>query len=68
MKVGQLIRDLKQFPPDVDVILSRDEEGNGFRELYQIEIYHAEDEGRGNFEIEEPSTEKPANAVVLWPA
>lgn len=70
MTVRDLIKNLKRFPQDADVLLSRDEEGNGFRSLYQIEVYHATPEGnRGDFQIEEHnSSDKPINSVVFWPA
>jgi len=37
MKVSELIEALKGYNQDAEVILSRDEEGNGYKTLYSID-------------------------------
>ena len=36
MTVGDLIAVLSELPPDTLVVMSRDEEGNGFSPLYEV--------------------------------
>lgn len=37
MKVSQLIDELKKLDPEREVILARDEEGNGFNQLWNVD-------------------------------
>lgn len=39
MKVSELIEKLKEFPQDLDVLCSKDSEGNGFSSVEVIDKY-----------------------------
>lgn len=79
MKVKELIRRLKTLEQDREVILSRDEEGNGFELLRSIEpcLYDADerqssieeltDEMRTLGYSEDDVLENGIPAVCLWP-
>ena len=73
MKVRDLVKHLKKFPQDVDVILSHDAEGNRFRALHELGIANATPTGglfgEDDFDVHEANApDKPINAVILWPA
>ncbi len=70
MKAIDLIRKLNAFPANAEVVIAKDEEGNGFNELeeveysaierdgYEIDVLHPDDEDDdGEYE----------RAIVLWP-
>ena len=69
MTVIELIEILKVFPSNHTVLLSRDEEGNGFKKLVDV--------GPGNYNkrtdefLSHPDDMKEfklkANAICLWP-
>jgi len=66
MKVKELIQQLQTLDQNALVILSMDEEGNGFRPLFQVDSgffnqYTSEFGGEA-----EGSEDKPA--VLLWPS
>lgn len=71
MTVLELIEELKNYPDDLEVILQRDPEGNGYAPLSgaedakQIEY----EECHSNPEDYEEYYEEPyvPNCVVLWP-
>jgi hypothetical protein len=51
--------------PDVEVLVSRDEEGNGFNVLYEIAFYGKDDDPDDlPFAFEEAGFDQ---AIVLWP-
>lgn len=64
MKVAELEKILKNLPKDTEVLLAKDEEGNGFRKLFEVTAESMSDEGRGNFGMVE---DEEATHVVLWP-
>lgn len=78
MTVKQLIKELKKFDENRVVVLSRDQEGNGFEELYGV-FTGAYNKKNRNFGLEELTPElkeqgyskedivKGKPAVVLWP-
>jgi hypothetical protein len=45
MKVKELIAELMECDPELDVILSSDEEGNSFKKLYSTDNYPCLSEG-----------------------
>ena len=68
--VRDLIRELTKQPLDATVLMSSDEEGNGFGRLcgvesgmrfaqmtYEVEVYEADD----------PAPNKAKPCIVLWP-
>ena len=77
MKVRELIEELKQLPQDVEVILSRDEEGNGFNPFsgdFSIGVYDPDGDDwsqfttKENWEDDKDGEPYPGdNAVVMWP-
>lgn len=71
MTVDQLIRELQNYPGDLEIILQRDPEGNGYSPLAGSDtaIYISDDECWSDPEIYEEYYEKEyeSNAVVLWP-
>lgn len=71
MKASELIQRLTSFPGDPEVVIAKDEEGNGFKYLedveysaiekyhdYEVEVIHPDDE-EDDVEYE--------RAIVLWP-
>ena len=77
MTVGKLIKELQKLnDPNLDVVLSRDAEGNNFRELAEdgIGIFWYDPD---RYEITNPEDlaeedkgekiKRVPNAVVLWP-
>jgi hypothetical protein len=80
MTVGELIEKLSQYPDDMPVILSIDEEGNGFNPIYVVEesmwfsswgeeqIYPLDKYiGFDGYTEEDRAPEGSIRAVVLWP-
>jgi hypothetical protein len=70
MKVSQLIERLSKCDPNALVVLSRDEEGNGYSELASIDAgfkwSKSERELRGP-DGYYPAEPKDKPCVVLWP-
>lgn len=62
--VGQLIEALKEFDPEMTVIISKDAEGNAFSPWYDISLEQ--------FDLREgepvEDDEFTPNAIVLWRA
>lgn len=72
MNVQQLREALEGLPDDLEVIVSRDEEGNGFRSLYEVERATAQKDGwEYDFVDEADRDEYEASdlidVLVLWP-
>lgn len=77
MKVKELIEELKTCDPESIVVLSIDEEGNGYNLLYQVDDSHNYSDGEiGLREItkvdekqgySEEDILEGEKAVVLWP-
>ncbi len=75
MTVNELLKVLKRLPPTLEVVMSKDGEGNQFSpyDEYSLGIYTPESTWSGSFEshvqddngysikVEEP------NAIVFWP-
>jgi len=59
MTVQQLIDRLKVLPPNFEVWLSKDAEGNGFDTLFAVET--------GNMKDREPNYDSPHDSAILWP-
>lgn len=45
MKVSELIEQLQELPQDLDVWRAKDDEGNGFDEVYTLEEYVMTEDG-----------------------
>jgi hypothetical protein len=76
--VAELIEELQKHDPSRVVVLARDAEGNGFRELYQV-VTSAYKDGETGIEALTPELRKQGycagdvmkngeKAVVLWPS
>jgi len=66
MKVKELIKRLSKENPEHEVVLSRDEEGNGFSSLAGVELFkYLDGEIYSNDDPKLPANCK--DAVVLWP-
>lgn len=63
MTVQQLIDKLKVLPPNFEVWLSKDSEGNDFDTLYTVETGSMEDY-KNNMG---PDYNAPHDSVILWP-
>jgi predicted DNA-binding ribbon-helix-helix protein len=70
MTVKQLIAELRKFAPDAKVVLSTDEEGNGFSPLREVCCgnYEADANPRAPGEFVAEDGTAPVNAVCLWPS
>ena len=67
MKVGELIRQLSDLDPDLEVVMSRDAEGNGFSPLSGFEVGHYDADCTYSGEWSESSEVAPENSVAFWP-
>lgn len=80
MQVKDLIEQLQTLPPDVEVVLSKDSEGNGFSPYADpcLGYYFADTSWSGDFyddvsmhdepdEYPDIDEEKMIRAVCLWP-
>lgn len=67
MTAKELIQELKKVPPETEVLVSSDEEGNSFRAAYQLSAEAMIPAGRGNYEMDANEKAKQ-NYLVLWPA
>jgi hypothetical protein len=65
--VRELIQDLLLLDSDLEVWVSSDAEGNGFKPLDGISTSYADEDGE--MWGEDPDDEDPVspNAVVIWP-
>lgn len=79
MNAGDLIKKLEEVPPKWTVVLSADEEGNHFHELFEVEtensvfnednevkLHHLTPELRARRYTEE-DVDDGQRCVVLWP-
>lgn len=78
MNVGQLKAELAEYPDDMQIILSQDEEGNGFSPLYDVaesmwageyDQTYVPDEfiGTQGYTEEDRAPEDAVKVLVLWP-
>jgi hypothetical protein len=72
MKVSELIAELSKLPQDVEVILSRDPEGNGFYTVEDVEAsyYDPDDYDLSPIhpnDLEEYNQAGLAVGVFIWP-
>ena len=76
MTVAELIKELQNYPDDLEVILQRDPEGNGYAPLCGAEDGEKDDDYETCWskqsvteELERGFRDTPyiANCVVLWP-
>ncbi|APC46321.1 hypothetical protein HWB05_gp059 [Streptomyces phage BRock] len=69
MNVLALMELLKNFPPDIPVLLSSDEEGNSIRHLSTYSVEEVEDIEQWEVELIYEGDEEGEyeEAVVLWP-
>lgn len=76
MNVKELKKALSKYPDDIQVVLSTDEEGNGFSEIYNVaesmwfgdEIYVMEEFiGTMGYTEEDRAPEGAVPVIVLWP-
>ena len=66
--VGTLREALKGLPDDLPVILSRDEEGNGFNDLYYVEVSkYIDGEPVHPDDVDSWDPKELIDVVVLWP-
>lgn len=73
MSIKDLKELLNEFPDDWDVVLSIDEEGNGFHKMSGYNLCRIDPadgyyiEPQFEDEDEKELTKDKANAIVLWP-
>lgn len=80
MSVKELRKALGRYPDDMQVVLSSDEEGNGFNELYDVaesmcvlggwidQVYVMDDDiGKNGYTEEDRAPRDAVKVVVLWP-
>ena len=66
MKVKELINRLSKEDPNIEVMVSIDEEGNGFESLAEVGTYkYFDGEVYGDDDTEAPEECTPV--IVLWP-
>ena len=67
MKVKELIKELKEADPELDIILAKDSEGNDFSPLADVRLgsYTALNSYSGEFSDDQ--IEESNKAVCLWP-
>lgn len=70
MKVRELKRQLESVGDETDVVLARDEEGNGFKPLELVELSHWSEEEERAVHPDDVGEYEPGElgrVVVLWP-
>lgn len=70
MTIKELMASLNKFPANIEVVMSRDGEGNSFSPLRIVRsgLYVAENPGTGNvYDADEVVGEDANPVVVLWP-
>lgn len=75
MKVKELLAELTKINPELEVVMSKDAEGNNFSPCCEtcFGIYEPETTWYGEFDYSDPIQEagdrpgSPVNAVCLWP-
>lgn len=82
MKVKELIETLSKLNPELDVLIAKDAEGNGFSILhevginhsyiidgycYEVSIHHLTDELMQSGYCKEDVIEDSTECIVLWP-
>lgn len=70
MKANELMAFLKTVPPDSEVIMAEDEEGNRFKRIWEADFTLADDFGGGDWEFfddDSDGAESALQTVVLWP-
>lgn len=67
MQVSELIELLETYPPNYQVVLSRDAEGNGFSPLCDADAA-AWDEKLWDLKYVEDEDDPEYDSVILWPA
>lgn len=75
MTVKELREKLTNLPDDMEVVMSKDEEGNDFKYLYETEVAHTTIDGRGievmhpdDYEdLDEEDKKLTVECFVLWP-
>jgi len=65
MTVKELIAELKKLPNDLEVLLSSDEEGNGFGQLCDVDL--SGKNGDGDPCHPDDVDDTMGQCVVLWP-
>lgn len=73
MNAGQLMTALSIFPPETEILVARDEEGNGFNRLYNVQREFIEKGGdeHGSVESladpEDYDEDEIEPRLVIWP-
>lgn len=68
MNVKDLINLLSAYNPDLEVVLQKDSEGNGYSPLSgAAPAYYEADSTYSGSVYAEDDTDEPDNCVVLWP-
>ena len=76
MKVKDLIKALKEQDPNMEIIISQDEEGNGYKSIHELGLSQFNKEGsywESAYEDDDPKTKEPIYTagskpcVVIWP-
>jgi len=67
--VRTLIAALSELPPDAEVVMSKDEEGNRFSPYFAFSVgyYEPLNTWSGEFESHDTARGGNINAVCLWP-
>lgn len=66
MTVKRLIEHLSLLDPDLQVIVSQDEEGNGYRSLHSLETSFAVRVGHNDWELDDKEYEGSVATVILY--
>lgn len=67
MIVRELVDRLLAMDQTLEIVVSRDEEGNGFRPLYAVMQSYLDHEGVPIHPDDFDNYDNPERAVVLWP-
>lgn len=66
MKIKALIKKLSKLNPELNVVMSKDAEGNSFSPIADLELCHYEPDSTWSGEIHDCGKGKET-AVVFWP-
>ncbi|WP_395000392.1 hypothetical protein [Acinetobacter sp.] len=63
MNKQELIKALEKYPDDIELMVSRDSEGNGFSSVYEVGVGYFDEDN----ETHERASKNTIKKVIIWP-
>jgi hypothetical protein len=68
MKVKDLIKELEKFDPEYVVLMSKDDEGNAYRHVGDLELFQVyENDGYDTYRRDVPDDVLDDVVIMMWP-